>query len=290
MSLQYQSGPCATGNRYIPEFSKAEFETLVSNKLNGGQHSGSTLLVFDSNGDGKNDLLIGDIGCNNMYLLVNNESNSNPIFTQFFRYYPATDPILVENFPAAFFIDVNNDNKRDLIAVPNTTGNADNFDNIKLYLNQGTDAAPDFELTTQAFLEEFATSLSAADHVFLCEIFGSIRENTGELTIQDILNELKKPGLDPRSEAQAFEFANIFSIDDVKVGMEVPGVVTNITRFGAFVDIGVKQDGLVSIKQMLAPATGLQKRSIERKNSVVQKEAELPMNDALVALKQKFGR
>ena len=154
-------------------------------------------------------------------------------------------------------------------------------------------------------------------------------EQIGELTIQDILNELKKPGLDPRSEAQAFEFANIFSIDDVKVGMEVPGVVTNITRFGAFVDIGVKQDGLVhvseisnqyitdpsevlklnqqvkvkvmevdiirkriglSIKQMMAPATGLQKRPIERKNSVVQKEAELPMNDALVALKQKFGR
>jgi len=154
-------------------------------------------------------------------------------------------------------------------------------------------------------------------------------EQIGELTIQDILNELKKPGLDPRSEAQAFEFANIFSIDDVKVGMELPGVVTNITRFGAFVDIGVKQDGLVhvseishqyitdpsevlklnqqvkvkvmevdvirkriglSIKQMMTPATGLQKRPIERKNSVVQKEAELPMNDALVALKQKFGR
>jgi hypothetical protein len=164
VSLQYQSGPCATGNRYIPEFSKAEFETLVSNKLNGGQHSGSTLLVFDSNGDGKNDLLIGDIGCNNMYLLVNNESNSNPIFTQFFRYYPATDPILVENFPAAFFIDVNNDNKRDLIAVPNTTGNADNFENIKLYLNQGTDAAPDFELTTQAFLEEEMIEVGEGSH------------------------------------------------------------------------------------------------------------------------------
>ncbi len=154
-------------------------------------------------------------------------------------------------------------------------------------------------------------------------------EQIGELTIQDILNELKKPGLDPRSEAQAFEFANIFSIDDVKVGMEVPGVVTNITRFGAFVDIGVKQDGLVhvseishqyitdpsevlklnqqvkvkvmevdiirkriglSIKQMTALATGLQKPPIERKNSAVQVETELPMNDALVALKQKFGR
>ena len=65
-----------------------------------------------------------------------------------------------------------------------------------------------------------------------------------------ILNELKKPGLDPRSEAQAFEFANIYSIDDVKIGMEVPGVVTNITRFGAFIDIGVKQDGLVHISEL----------------------------------------
>ncbi len=164
VSLQYQSGPCATGNRYIPEFTKSEFETLVSNKLNGGKHSGSTLLVFDSNGDGKKDILIGDIGCNNMYLLVNSESNSNPIFTQFFRYYPATDPILVESFPAAFFIDVNNDNKRDLIAVPNTTGNADNFENIKLYLNQGTDAAPDFVLTTNAFLEEEMIEVGEGSH------------------------------------------------------------------------------------------------------------------------------
>ena len=77
-----------------------------------------------------------------------------------------------------------------------------------------------------------------------------ITETIGELTIKDILNELKKPGLDPRSEAQAFEFAAIYSIDDVKVGMEVPGVVTNITRFGAFVDIGVKQDGLVHVSEI----------------------------------------
>ncbi len=77
-----------------------------------------------------------------------------------------------------------------------------------------------------------------------------IGEAIGEHTIKDILNELKKPGLDPRSEAQAFEFANIYSIEDVHVGMVVPGVVTNITRFGAFVDIGVKQDGLVHVSEI----------------------------------------
>ncbi len=77
-----------------------------------------------------------------------------------------------------------------------------------------------------------------------------ITPETGELTLKDIVNELKKPGLDPRSEAQQFEFANIYSIEDVHVGMEVPGVVTNITRFGAFVDIGVKQDGLVHVSEI----------------------------------------
>jgi len=77
-----------------------------------------------------------------------------------------------------------------------------------------------------------------------------VNDHFGELTIRDILSELKKPGLDPRSEVQQFEFANIFSLEDVSVGMVVPGSVTNITRFGAFVDIGVKQDGLVHISEI----------------------------------------
>lgn len=75
-------------------------------------------------------------------------------------------------------------------------------------------------------------------------------EEIGELTIKDILSELKKPGLDPRSELEEFEYALIYKIEDVHVGMIVPGVVTNITRFGAFVDIGVKQDGLVHVSEI----------------------------------------
>ena len=73
---------------------------------------------------------------------------------------------------------------------------------------------------------------------------------TGEHTLRDIANELKKPGLDPRSEVQQFEFASIYGIEDVMVGMIVPGMVTNLTRFGAFVDIGVKQDGLVHVSEV----------------------------------------
>ena len=70
-------------------------------------------------------------------------------------------------------------------------------------------------------------------------------------TINDIINELRKPGRDPRETAQTFEFAHdIKSIEDLVTGMELPGIVTNITAFGAFVDIGIKQNGLIHATQM----------------------------------------
>ena len=158
-----------------------------------------------------------------------------------------------------------------------------------------------------------------------------VTETIGELTIKDILNELKKPGLDPRSEVQAFEFANIYSIDDVQTGMEVPGVVTNITRFGAFIDIGVKQDGLVHVSEIshtyitdpnealklnqhvkvkvLEVDTGRKRIALSIKQTQEapaktqrpkfngpppakfnQPKPEPTLNDALAALKQKFGK
>ena len=70
-------------------------------------------------------------------------------------------------------------------------------------------------------------------------------------TINDIISELRKPGRDPRESAQEFEFDHdIHAIDDLKEGMELPGIVTNITAFGAFVDIGIKQNGLIHASQM----------------------------------------
>jgi uncharacterized protein len=78
-----------------------------------------------------------------------------------------------------------------------------------------------------------------------------IGDNIGLPTLKDIMAELEKPGRDPRQNIKAFEFANdVFSIDDLKPGMLIPGIVTNITNFGAFVDVGVKQDGLIHISQL----------------------------------------
>jgi protein Tex len=78
-----------------------------------------------------------------------------------------------------------------------------------------------------------------------------ISEKVGEFTIADILKELEKPGRDPRAPIEEFRFEEtIKTMADLKVGMTVPGIVTNITNFGVFVDIGVKQDGLVHISQL----------------------------------------
>ncbi len=78
-----------------------------------------------------------------------------------------------------------------------------------------------------------------------------VNDEIGLPTLTDIMKELEKPGRDPREQIEVFEFAKgIETIDDLHEGMELPGIVTNITNFGAFVDIGVHQDGLVHISQL----------------------------------------
>lgn len=78
-----------------------------------------------------------------------------------------------------------------------------------------------------------------------------ISETVGLPTLTDIMDELAKPGRDPREQFEAFSFSEgINSINDLHVGMTLPGIITNITAFGAFVDIGVHQDGLVHVSQM----------------------------------------
>ena len=73
---------------------------------------------------------------------------------------------------------------------------------------------------------------------------------TGLPTLKDIMNELSRPGRDPRSKIKEFRFADIHSMEDLVPGMIIPGIVTNVTKFGAFVDIGIKQDGLVHVSNL----------------------------------------
>lgn len=78
-----------------------------------------------------------------------------------------------------------------------------------------------------------------------------VSNEVGLPTLKDIMEELEKPGRDPRTAIKVFQFKEgIYKIEQLEVGMEMPGIVTNITNFGAFVDVGVKQDGLVHISQL----------------------------------------
>src|SRR5690606_30643702 len=78
-----------------------------------------------------------------------------------------------------------------------------------------------------------------------------VSDTVGMPTLQDIMDELDKPGRDPREQFEHFAFTDgVNTVADLRVGMRLPGIVTNITNFGAFVDIGVHQDGLVHLSQL----------------------------------------
>lgn len=77
-----------------------------------------------------------------------------------------------------------------------------------------------------------------------------VNDTIGLPTLRDIMQELDKPGLDPRKPLKAFRFADVHTLEDLHEGMTLPGIVTNITNFGCFVDVGVHQDGLVHVSQL----------------------------------------
>ena len=83
------------------------------------------------------------------------------------------------------------------------------------------------------------------------DIKNYVTDTVGLPTLTDIMQELDKPGRDPRQKIQVFEFdKNVQTIDDLREGMELPGIINNITNFGCFVDIGIKENGLVHISQL----------------------------------------
>ncbi len=147
-------------------------------------------------------------------------------------------------------------------------------------------------------VEKMASDIGCgvADLVHDAQLLGKIdikayvSENLGLPTLRDIMEELTKPGRDPRKEFEAFSFAEgIMKLEDLNPGMKLPGIVTNVTNFGAFVDVGVHQDGLVHISE-------LSDRFVSDPNTVVKvgqkvqvtvKEVDLPRHR--IALSMKTG-
>ncbi|WP_247233285.1 FG-GAP-like repeat-containing protein [Telluribacter sp. SYSU D00476] len=121
-------------------------------------HAGNTLLVQDLDGDGKKDMLMGHVSCNNIARLVNTGGNRVANYSSFDVDFPAKDPINFTIFPAVFYEDVDFDGVKDLLAAPNVYANEGNLMDFRAsgwyYHNNGTDTQPDFVLRQKGFLQD----------------------------------------------------------------------------------------------------------------------------------------
>ena len=120
------------------------------------------------------------------------------------------------------------------------------------------------------------------------EINKYVTDTTGLPTLNDIKSELEKPGRDPRCTFDMFEFdKNVKTIDDVKPGMILPGIITNITSFGAFVDIGIHEDGLVHISQMADRYVSDPNKIVKLNQKVMVKVLEVDTKRKRISLSMK---
>ena len=118
-----------------------------------------------------------------------------------------------------------------------------------------TGVHPERYVLVRRMLKENGLSLhdkhAIQENVIKIELSKYLSEDVGMPTLNDIIKELQKPGLDPRGSAKPITFSEqIKEIEDLKIGMKIPGVINNLTKFGAFVDIGIKESGLIHISQI----------------------------------------
>ena len=142
-----------------PDLVEAECTfNVVDPRMNGGlRHIGSTILTLDGNDDGLHDIVLGDVGFENLVYLENSSQSEDPDqITSFDPNFPFSlggDIALINNFPSSFYEDVDGDGVCDLLVSVNATAGAATNETIQLYLNSGTESAPEFSFTTSSFLQ-----------------------------------------------------------------------------------------------------------------------------------------
>jgi uncharacterized protein len=114
-----------------------------------------------------------------------------------------------------------------------------------------------------------------------------VHGDVGLPTLQDIVRELEKPGLDPRGSARPFEFSSVRSLEELQPGMVLPGIVTNITNFGVFVDIGLKDSGLVHVSQLADKFVRNPLEVVQLQQQVTVRVLEVDLSRKRVALSMK---
>ncbi len=135
-----------------------------------------------------------------------------------------------------------------------------------------------------------AELVQSKEHIEALNLERYVNEDVGLPTLQDIVKELRKPGRDPRGKARLFEFSKeVSKPEDLSEGMVLPGIVTNITRFGAFVDVGVKQDGLVHISQLADRFVSDPTEVVKLNQEVKVRVIEVDLARKRIAFSMKLG-
>lgn len=153
-------------------------------------HSGSTVLTFDADGDGDQEMVLGDVDYPNLVYLKNGKKEHNwPYDTVIssVKHYPPAFPVDIFKFPAAFLVDVNNDGKKDLIAASNEAQAAKNINQVWYYKNTGTNAIPVFEFQDSNFIQELTVDFGSGAAPALFDVDGDgdldlLIANKGEYT------------------------------------------------------------------------------------------------------------
>ena len=142
------------------DFNSCEQDAIINQSENrsSGAHSGSSSLALDMDGDNDMDFILGDVSFNNLNLLINGGDSQNASMVSVNQDFPLGNgsdiSAEINSFPAAFYLDVNNDNVRDLVISPNTNNNAENFESVMVFLNTGADNNPIFEFSQKDFLQD----------------------------------------------------------------------------------------------------------------------------------------
>ncbi len=144
---------------------------VTSGGNHGVRHSGSSLTVFDNDGDGDMDMILADIGSSKLNRLFNGGTPSNAYMTKLESNFPSDDiPVNLDYFLGAFYVDVDGDEKRDLIVTPNEINAAESQNHVWLYKNTGTDGAPIFKFVKNNFLIDEMAYFNSASHPAFADI------------------------------------------------------------------------------------------------------------------------